>query len=135
VAFAAHFRSKLNDDPGRRQAEARAARDIVRASAAANRNALVVMAGDLNDTPDSPPLQDLMAGGHLLRVAEELGDQDYTYDYLGDLTAIDHVLLATEATGAEFLPGTATIFRGRNTTGFGGSDHAAVRATFLFPEP
>lgn len=134
VAFSTHFRSKINDDPGRRQAEARAARDIVRARAGAQRDALVVLGGDLNDTPDSPPLRDLTEGGHLVRVAAELAPDDYTYDFNGQLDALDHLLVATEARGGAFVTGTAEVLRGRNGVGFAGSDHAAVRAAFFMPE-
>lgn len=56
TVFSAHFRSKSNDDPSRRLAEARGAAAIVAASAAASPDSLVVMGGDLNDTPDSEPL-------------------------------------------------------------------------------
>ena len=69
IFFAAHFRSKSNDDPGRRLAEAQATRRIVDAVAAANPRALVVLGGDLNDTPGSPPLDALTGNGGLLRAA------------------------------------------------------------------
>lgn len=42
IFFSAHFRSKSNDDPGRRLAEARATRVILGDVATANPDALVV---------------------------------------------------------------------------------------------
>jgi predicted extracellular nuclease len=131
VAFCAHFRSKFNDDPGRRVAEARTAHAIVTSRTTGFPGALIVMGGDLNDTPDSEPLQALTSDGKLLRVAEELVPDDATYSYAGDLQAIDHLLLASPS-AATFVPGTAQVF-GPVASGYAGSDHAALKAVFRLP--
>lgn len=133
IVFNAHFRSKVNDDPGRRLAEARAAREIILARAAADPDALIVFGGDLNDTPDSEPVQDLIGDGELQRLAQVLGDDDYTLEYEGQLIAIDHLFQAQNRTAIEFISDSPTIFRGREGPGYAGSDHAALRASFLFP--
>ena len=71
IVFSAHFRSKANDDPGRRLAEAQAAREIVIASANEFPDAVVVLAGDLNDVPGSAPIEVLESGSELTRVAKD----------------------------------------------------------------
>ncbi len=130
IVFAAHFKAKIDDDPERRLAEATRAREIVDAAATANPDALIVLGGDLNDTPDSPPLQTLLAGGGMERVAEELVPEDWTYTYQGARQAIDHLRLSTAATGGQHLPGSTRVFRGEGNDGYGGSDHCALRSSF-----
>jgi uncharacterized protein len=131
VVFAAHFRSKSSDDPGRRLAEAQTSRRIVTELATAQPEALVVMAGDLNDTPGSPPMEALTADGGLLRVAADLPIADqYTYIFNGRGEAIDHILQAV--TPAAFAVPRSTIVW-KNSRGFAGSDHYAVTSDFEFP--
>lgn len=125
--FAAHFRSKNNDDPGRRLAEAQGARQLTRASASAHPEALVLLAGDLNDVPGSPPLEALEGAGGLLRVAAELPeDEQHTYVFGGRGEAIDHVLEAS--TPSRYIPGSARV--SRLTRAFSGSDHWPLSAEF-----
>ncbi len=130
IAFDAHFKSKASDDPDRRLAEAMAAHDIVTARAREYPDALVVFGGDLNDTPGSAPLDALENSGRLLRVAGDLPDLEAaTYDYRGRLQAIDHLFMARQAAG-ELVSGSVLSVRGP-VFGYGGSDHAALRADFL----
>lgn len=131
IVFSAHFKSKNDDDPARRLAEATRAREIIDASATEFPDAVIVLGGDLNDTPGSPPLQTLEADGAMLRVAAELAPEDWTYIYQDDHRALDHLYLATAATGGTYKAGTAFVFRGDGfEEGYAGSDHAAVRASF-----
>ncbi|MCK8502928.1 endonuclease/exonuclease/phosphatase family protein [Myxococcus sp. MISCRS1] len=129
IVFAAHFKAKSNDDPGRRYAEASAARDIVTQAAARAPRSLVVMGGDLNDTPGSAPIDALEQDGMLKRVAKDRpDDQTWTYNYSGRKQAIDHLFVANNAAGT-YVPGS---FRAvRDGSGYGGSDHAAVKADFM----
>jgi len=129
VMFAAHFRSKVDDDPGRRLAEAQATHEIVAATAAELPDALVLLGGDLNDTPGSPPLAALEAGGALLRVASDRPlDLQATYTFQGQEQAIDHLFLAaTQAT--RYVAGSTTAHRERGR-GFASSDHGALSADF-----
>lgn len=128
VLLAAHFRSKSNDDPGRRLAEAQAARTIVSGVAASLPEALVLLAGDLNDTPGSAPLEALTADGGLLRAAADLPEAEQgTYLWNGRAEAIDHVLQAVTPGGA-LVPRSAKVWR--DARGWGGSDHAALTADF-----
>ncbi|MGI5864112.1 MAG: endonuclease/exonuclease/phosphatase family protein [Myxococcales bacterium] len=132
VLFAAHFRSKSNDDPGRRLAEAQAAAEIIAATSAERPEALVVFGGDLNDEPGSAPLEAIESSGGLVRVAGELPDDEAgTYWYSGP-HAIDHLFIDTRASGA-YVPGTARVAHGVGW-GLGGSDHAALVADFLPPQ-
>lgn len=124
VAFAAHFRSKNADDPGRRYAEAVAAGDIVRAAAAETPDALVVLGGDLNDVPGSPPIAAL--DERLARPSLGLpADAIATYWFEGRGQAIDHLYLPT---AARYLAGTFAVARDPGRRTFAGSDHAAVYA-------
>jgi uncharacterized protein len=133
VVFVAHFRSKVDDDPGRRIAEANASRDIVTASAREFPNALVVMGGDLNDFPGSQAIDAMERDGALLRVASDRPDTEtWTYVYSGQRQAIDHLFLAPG--GGAYVPGSFRVAREGNS--YGGSDHCAPYADFaLAPAP
>lgn len=133
IVFNAHFKAKTRDDPDRRLAEAQAARDIVRQAAEAYPDALIVLGGDLNDTPGSRPIEALEAGGGMLRVAEELGSGDATYTFRGQAQAIDHLYLV-ETPGGRYVNGTAEVIRS-NQRGLAGSDHAGLVAEFIFVGP
>lgn len=131
VVFAAHFRSKSMDDPGRRLAEAQTSRRIVDEVAAASPGALVVLAGDLNDTPEAPALLALTESEGLLRVASDLPVADqFTYVFNGRGEAIDHILQAKTA-AAQAVPRSAIVWKG--SRGFAGSDHYALTADFEVP--
>lgn len=130
IVFVGHFKSKNDDDPERRLAEATRAREIIDASTAEFPEAVIVMGGDLNDTPGSPPLQALEGEGGMLRVAAELAPEDWTYVYQDEHRALDHLYLATAATGGTYKSGSAFVFRGDFEEGYAGSDHAALRASF-----
>lgn len=134
VLFAAHFRSKSPpDDPGRRLAEAQTSRRIVMDLAATLPGAVVLMAGDLNDAPGSPPLEALTADGGLLRVAADLPVADQaTYVFNGRGEAIDHILQAVTATGRA-VPRSARVWK--DARGYAGSDHFALTADFEILPP
>jgi len=132
VLFATHFRSKSNDDPARRLAEAQVSAQVVSGFGAAEPTALVLLGGDLNDTPGSPPLNALVVDGGLVRVADDvpLADQA-TYRYQGNGQAIDHLLLAPNAAASARTPMSSRVWR--DGTGWGGSDHAALTSDFTLP--
>ena len=132
VMFAAHFRSKVNDDPARRLAEAQVAHRVVTELAARAPEALVVVGGDLNDTPGSPPLEALVGDGGLVRLADDLpAAAQATYFYRGRGQSIDHLLVAPTATAAERVPRSSRVWRDGN--GYADSDHAALTSDFLVP--
>lgn len=128
IQFSAHFRSKASDDPGRRLAEAQTARDILLASAKEFPDAVVVLGGDLNDTPGSEPLEALESAPELLRVASDLPpEQQGTYTWNGQPQAIDHVFLVTSSRGV-YVPGSASVVKDPGAPGLASSDHGALIA-------
>lgn len=123
-AFAAHFRSKVDDDPGRRIAEANKTREIMMAAAAEDPTALVVLAGDLNDEPGSDAIRGLEGDGALVRVAQDLPPEaQATFVRDGLAIALDHVFV-TKANASRYVPRSAAAIGGL------GSDHSALRADF-----
>ncbi len=131
IVFAAHFRSKVDDDPARRLAEAIAAQQIVTDVAEANPGALVLLAGDLNDEPGSPPLVALEVRGELERVTADLPIGDaWSFRYRGQGILIDHIFRARAAAG-RYVEGSARALN--DDLGYPGSDHAAVTARFDLP--
>ncbi len=131
IVFDSHFKSRNNDDAGRRLAEAQAAREIVLEVAAEYPDALVVLGGDLNDTPGTDAIDALEGDGGLFRVASTLPEgEDGTHEYRGVRNALDHLYLATDAAGGA-VPDTVAVVRDASG-GLGGSDHAALRAEFEF---
>lgn len=130
VMFAAHFRSKVSDDPGRRLAEAQAARDIVLKTAAEFPDAAVLLGGDLNDTPGSPPLDAMESAPNLMRVAKDRPAASVaTYSFNGTEQAIDHLFVARTAR-VSYVAGSASAQHDSNRFGLAGSDHAALLADF-----
>ncbi len=127
--FAAHFRSKNNDDPARRLAEAIAAQSIVAEAARTRPRELVVLGGDLNDVPGSDTILQMEKDGELLRVASDRPVLDQaTYIFQSQPQAIDHLFAAGSGKSA-YVPGSALVLRD-STRGYGGSDHAVLRAAF-----
>jgi predicted extracellular nuclease len=131
ILFATHFKSKSGDDPPRRLAEAQVAARVVNDVAANSPSAIVLLAGDLNDTPGSAPLDALTVDGGLLRLADDLPvAAQATYFYSGLGQSIDHILLA---------PGHATARVARSSRawrdhgGWGGSDHSALTTELRIP--
>ena len=127
IVFNAHLRSKYNDDAVQRRAEATEARRIALEVAAERPDAIIVLGGDLNDTPGSRTLDILEEDGAMTRVAAELAPDDWTINSRGNLRAIDHLYLIDDR--GSYVAGSAAIVRDVNT--LGGSDHAAVTAGFL----
>jgi len=130
VVFAAHFKSKRNDDSERRLAEATAARAAAEATAAEFPDAMVVLGGDLNDIPGSEPLLALEDNQGLLRVAAEIpGGGDWTYSLGATTQAIDHLYLVPGGSGVH-VPGSSAVIRTIGDLGLSQSDHAPLRAQF-----
>lgn len=132
ITFAAHFRSKAEDDPGRRLAEAKATREIMLAAATANTGAVVLLGADLNDVPGSDTLEAMEEGGALVRVAKDLPEASQgTYTFGGQRQAIDHIY-TTASRATAYVAKSATVLRDGNS-GFAGSDHASIYADFNLP--
>ncbi len=128
IIFNAHFKAKINDDPERRYAEGAASREIVLERVAEFPEALIIMGGDLNDTPGSGPITALEGTGGLTRVASELGPDAATYVWRSTPQIIDHLYLVN-SDGGDYVQGTAAVVRS-SQRGLAGSDHAGLRAEF-----
>jgi endonuclease/exonuclease/phosphatase family metal-dependent hydrolase len=96
VVVAAHLVSKR--DPAKDDRRARQAarlREIADRAARASPDALVVVAGDLNDGPSSAPLAPLLRDGEWVDAAARLpSDRSWTYLWRGARERLDYVLVA-----------------------------------------
>ncbi len=133
TVFAAHFKSRRNDDPGKRVAEARGAADIIGEALDAHPNRLALLAGDLNSTPDDPPIERLLDDSPLRRTDSSDDTSDWSYCFDGERQAIDHILYA-DTCGGSYVTGSLRRWGGNQCpgdSGLDGSDHAAVSADFI----
>lgn len=132
VVFDAHFKSRRDDDPGRRLAEAEESGAIVAEEAAERSESLVLLGGDLNATPDDEPLGVLTDRFDLRRAGGDTSSTPWTYCYGDRREAIDHLLVAPNCGGA-LVRGSARRWGGSQcpgTSGLADSDHAAISADF-----
>lgn len=111
----------------RRTAQAEAARAHADEVAAADPTALVIVAGDLNDEPDSPALAPLLVDGVYNDVGAGLASS-WTYQYSGDTARIDYILVHQQ--GAAWLD-SAQVVAGSDVEH--ASDHRPVVADFVIP--
>jgi predicted extracellular nuclease len=114
--IANHFDAKLGDQPthGRNQPPARSSEvqrlqqsnevhQFVGQILAADKNANVVVAGDLNDFPFSPAIAPLTAGGQLKDLVAALPENErYTYVYEGQSQVLDHLLVSQAPRGVDY---------------------------------
>ncbi|ASR39789.1 endonuclease [Prauserella marina] len=111
-----HFASKGGDQPvhGRYQPpvrgsevqrieQAKAVRGFVDDVLAADANANVVVAGDLNDYPFSPTVRTLTEGGALTALISTLPERErYSYVFEGNSQVLDHVLVSKGPLGVDY---------------------------------
>ncbi|MFI6030704.1 endonuclease/exonuclease/phosphatase family protein [Amycolatopsis magusensis] len=111
-----HFASKGGDQPthGRFQPPARTSevqrlqqaqvlRGFVDQLLAADRNANVVVAGDLNDFPFSPTVRTLTSGGALKALIDTLPENErYSYVFEGNSQVLDHILASKAPRGVDY---------------------------------
>jgi predicted extracellular nuclease len=109
IAVANHWNSKSGDQPlsgrfqppalsseAQRTAQATVVAGFMRQIRAIDRNAYVVVAGDLNDFPWSPPLSTLTDGTGLRDLPALLPlPERYTYVFEGNSEVLDHILLSS----------------------------------------
>ena len=114
--IANHLNSKGGDQPthGRFQPPTRSSevqrakqatvlRGFVDQLLAADKNANVVVAGDLNDYPFSPAVQTLTAGGALKDlIAAEPEKERYSYVFEGQSQVLDHLLASKALRGVDY---------------------------------
>jgi predicted extracellular nuclease len=109
IVVANHWNSKGGDQPlfGRfqppalttekqRVAQATVVAGFVKSIRAIDHDASVIVAGDLNDFPWSPPLRTLTDGTGLHDLPAQLPlEERYTYDFEGNSEVLDHILLSS----------------------------------------
>lgn len=112
IVIADHWNSKSGDDPlfsakqppraqsePQRIAEAQVVAGFVKSVQAIEKDALVIVAGDLNDVEYSPALKALTDGTGLRDLPAGLAVPDrYTYLYEGNSEVLDHLLLSPALT-------------------------------------
>ncbi|MEM6962094.1 MAG: endonuclease/exonuclease/phosphatase family protein [Myxococcota bacterium] len=120
-----HLRSMINGGDDHRLAEAMYVRSIVEGHLRNGREHIVV-AGDLNDLPDSSTLKALTAGETLGSVTETV-DLKETWTYFRYQTQLDYILASKQMLRRLDVDGVTIL---RNPEVRAASDHAAVVARF-----
>ncbi|MFI9448787.1 endonuclease/exonuclease/phosphatase family protein [Amycolatopsis sp. NPDC052450] len=114
--IANHFNSKGGDQPthGRNQPPVRSSevqrvkqatvlRGFVDKLLASDKNANIVVAGDINDYPFSPAVRTLTAGGALKDVIASLPENErYSYVFEGQSQVLDHILASRAPRGLDY---------------------------------
>lgn len=131
VLLGVHFRSKVDpDDPDKRLAEAQHARDIANGIVKASPKAAIVVLGDYNDTPDSPPVKAVLGSG-----ASAFSDAallvpkpaQWSYNFKGLQELIDHQIANSLFAGMIDAP---SVVITHSAPVDNASDHAPVMATY-----
>jgi endonuclease/exonuclease/phosphatase family metal-dependent hydrolase len=129
VLLAVHLKSKaVPDDPDKRLAEARHTRAIADAVTAVDPAAAVLVLGDMNDVPGSPPLIALEGRppDAYVDVASATADA-WTYDFRGAPQLLDHQMVSPVLRPMlDFR--SVTILHGPTVEH--ASDHAPLAATY-----
>ncbi|AUI62306.1 endonuclease/exonuclease/phosphatase family protein [Amycolatopsis sp. BJA-103] len=114
--IANHFNSKGGDQPthGRNQPPVRSSevqrakqatvlRGFIDKVLASDKNANIVVAGDLNDYPFSPAVKTLTAGGVLKDLIASLPENErYSYVFEGQSQVLDHILASKAPRGTDY---------------------------------
>ena len=132
VLLGVHFRSKVvPDDPDKRLAEAQHTRAVADALTTASPSLAVLVLGDFNDTPGSPPVLAVVGAAPSLFAdsAEKVAPlaDAWTYTYSGQHQLIDHQM-ASPGLALLLDPAAVAIPHGADVGK--ASDHAPVLATY-----
>jgi endonuclease/exonuclease/phosphatase family metal-dependent hydrolase len=128
--FGVHYKSKENDDPDKRLAEAQYTRGLADTTTADDAGTGVIILGDFNDVPGSAPV-DWSVGSDpetYVNTASHVPESErWTFDYQGSLELVDHQLASPLL--AEMLDGDSVrILHGPEVEA--ASDHAPIIATY-----
>lgn len=110
-----HWKSRVEDTSQvqytlpRRIEQARFVADLGRELRAAHPGAALVILGDLNDLPGSPPLEALSAAGFADLLPGLPPGERYTYIYQGVSQPLDHIWIDPAGAGVWFALGAARI--------------------------
>ncbi|MFO0552016.1 MAG: endonuclease/exonuclease/phosphatase family protein [Polyangiaceae bacterium] len=131
VLLGVHYKAKgPPDNPDKRLAEAQRTRAIADELTAANPDLAVLVLGDYNDLPDSPPLDAITGKAPDLYVdsASFAPEADrWSFDYMGAHELIDHQMANPKMAGRLDK---SSIVIPHNTTVGTASDHSPVAATY-----
>lgn len=131
VFLGAHFKAKSNDDPIKRLAEAQHTRAIANALAKEDPTRAIVILGDFNDTPDSPPYLAVVGDADTkftdATLAIPTADR-WSYNFQGKLELIDYQI-SNLVLGPMLDKASVVIRHSANVDT--ASDHAPVIATYM----
>jgi endonuclease/exonuclease/phosphatase family metal-dependent hydrolase len=129
VLLGVHFKAKDDDDPQKRLAEAQRTRAIADALIEADPERGVIMLGDFNDTPASPPYDaTLGTSPEFVNAPDSVATDDrWTYNYQGNLELVDHQM-ASPLLGEMLDEGSVRI--DHSSAADAASDHAPIIATY-----
>jgi len=130
IVMAVHFHSQLGggaDQADHRLAEATQVRRIIDQRVAFG-NTLALVLGDMNDEPDSPPLNALLAGDGLMDITRAVPlSNRYTTDFGGVHRQFDFIL-ATPVMANYTVSSSVRVIHGATVDA--ASDHSPVFASF-----
>lgn len=130
VLFGVHYKSKDNDNPQKRLAEAQHTRELADSVTADDPSAGVLILGDFNDLPGSPPLNASIGSEPdvYAAIADNVSEVDrWTFNFQGTLELVDHQL-ASPLLADMVVPDSVRILHGPEVDA--ASDHAPIIATF-----
>lgn len=130
VLFGVHYKSKEADDPDKRLAEAQHTRALADAVTAEDPSAGVIILGDFNDLPGSPPLDFTLgsAPDAYTSIADNIAAADrWTFNFMGALELVDHQLVNGLVAG---MLDTASVRILHGPEVDAASDHAPLIATY-----
>ncbi|MDI1446852.1 endonuclease/exonuclease/phosphatase family protein [Polyangium sp. 6x1] len=130
VLLGAHFKAKEDDNPNKRLAEAQRTRAIANALVKEDPSRAVLVLGDFNDTPGSPPYLAVLGEGDAMYTnAPDFvpANDRWTYDYQGALELVDHQMSNPLLAG--MLDTTSVTIRHGNDVD-DATDHAPIVATY-----
>ena len=136
ILLGVHYKAKTSpDDPDKRLAEAHHTREIADALTIEHPDAAIVILGDFNDLPGSPPYLETVGEPPdvYTDAAEQVAAGDrWTFDFNGALELVDHQMTNPAMTGM-LEPGSAVIRHGGDVEA--ASDHAPIAATYQVTSP
>lgn len=131
VFLGAHFKAKSNDDPIKRLAEAQHTRAIADGLAKQDPTRAIIILGDFNDTPNSPPYLAVVGDGATKFTDASLtmpaGDR-WSYNFQGKLELIDYQM--SNSVLGPMLDKTSVVIRHSGNVDIA-SDHSPVIATYM----
>jgi endonuclease/exonuclease/phosphatase family metal-dependent hydrolase len=128
VLFGVHFKAKENDDPQKRLAEAQHTRGLADTVTANDPATAILVLGDYNDTPGSPPCDAVVGEDPDVYVdsADQVAEADrWTFDFQGSHELVDHQMASPLLAG---MRDKVAIQHGPEAAA--ASDHAPIIATY-----